>query len=141
MFIQLLPDQIMNNWDDVRPFIEYALPPLAKSDDTMVRIQENLLIGQMQCWVSMKDNKAIALVTTKVVVDECSITNNLLIYTIYVSSGTAESLYLEALEVLRKYAESRNCSQLIAYSNLDAVIEIAENLGADVSCRFITFGV
>jgi hypothetical protein len=140
---KLIPPQIMTYWPQIKECINNSLPPHVKdSDESMLRIQESLLVGNLECWLIHESgdvSKVLALATTCFVTDEVSMTKNLLVYTMATLNPHSRDLWSIAHEMIGRYAVSRVCSNVIAYSNLPEVINIAERLGGDTSWRIIYF--
>ena len=142
LMYKLLPEQVMSYWDDIKACIEAALPPYVGSNpDAMVYIQEQLLVGNIECWAAFEEKKLCGVMTTQITYDSVSKTKNLLIYSITIVSGHTDELWQLAAEKMRAYATAKQCSNIIAYSNNDQMIHIAEKLGADSSYRLLTFSL
>ena len=136
---KLLPEQVMQYWEDIRQCIKVALPPMvADNDAAILHIQEQLLLGSLECWMA-EDNGICGVMTTQLVIDSVSRCLNMLIYTVAITSEHSEELWEMGAVHLRKYAIARQCTNIIAYSNNPQMIHIAERLGADSSYRLLTF--
>ena len=139
--IQLLPDQIMTHWEEIKPYIQQALPEIYQNDLAMLRIQENLLTNAMQGWMAIIEGEPRGFLTTTTVIDEISGTQNLLLYTFFAAAGVEQQTYIEGIETIRKFAHSRGCQNIIAYSSNMFVIRLAHGLGANIDTRLIYFKV
>jgi hypothetical protein len=143
--LQMMPDQAMHYWDVLRDYIEQSLPPYAASEHSLLRIQEDILVGNIQCWIFLCGTpdaiNAKAFITTRIVTDESTLTRNLLIFTFTANEHLTDDEYRSGYESLIKFASSRKCSKMIAYSNVDKVVKLAAQLGADCSYRFMSFDV
>ena len=140
--IKFVPEQLMKYWSHVRECIVLALPPYTTIDtDNIIRIQERLLSGSLECWACMNDEKEIlfGVVTTQIVVDEITETKNLLLFSVTMTEEHENSAWQEGYEYLSAYAKSKGCSAIIAYTNQESVIMLAKNLGADVGWHFLKF--
>jgi len=139
--IKLLPEQVMQYWDDIRACIEAAMPPyVARNVDAIMYIQEQLLLGIVECWVAM-DPGVCGVMTTQIINDPVSRCRNLLIYSVAVIGDHTEELWQLAAQQMRRYATAKGCTHIIAYSNSAHMLHIAEKLGADTSYRLITFNL
>lgn len=143
--VKLLPAQIMSYWPSIRECIEAALPPfVASNEHSMLYIQEQLLLGTLECWVAhyrgVPDN-VCGIMTTNIVADPVSGCRNLLVYTVTIIAGHPDELWELAAEKLRRYAMACDCAHIIAYSNSPHMIHIAEKIGADTSYRLITINL
>lgn len=139
MFIKLLPDQVMRYWDEVSSCIDAALPPHVEPN--FINIQELLLVGEMECWVSIRGNVISAVMVTQWINDSATGTLQLLIFTLVAVDETHFDTYQEAHDVLIKYAKSRGCKRIIAYSPHQRVIELAKAFGADCSWHLLSLEV
>jgi len=143
MLTKLLPDQISSFWDVIRYAIENSLPPIAgESPDKMKKILMSLLSGKMQCWASyeISEKRRIleGIVVTRISYDDASDTRNLLIYCLYSYERVGYSNWTSGLKTLVKFAESRNCERIIAYTSEPGVIELVKKLKGDVSYTFVS---
>jgi hypothetical protein len=146
MLTKLLPEQIAKFWDIIKYAIEQSLPPIvSEHPDKMNRILSSALSGGVDVWASYtkkEDNvKFEGIVLTRVLHDDVSDTRNLLIYCIYGYQIVDKSSWIHALEMLVKYAISKKCLQIIAYTEFPYIVGIAQHLGADTRYTFISFKV
>lgn len=143
MLTKLLPDQISKFWPIVKYAIEESLPPIVgEHPDKMNRILSSTLSGVLEVWVLYKrkeDVKVDAVVVTKMGFDEASGTKHMLIYCLYGYNEVTNSDWGGGLEVLEKYAKSKNCNRIIAYSSIPHLIKLAKKLGASAEYTFISF--
>ena len=140
--LKFSPTQIMENWPYIKECIALSLPPyVLDCQDAMIRIQEQLLVEYLECWACVNDEleSLFGIVTTKIAVDDLTLTRNLLIFTITMTEEHEDNVWLEGYEYLSKYAKARNCSSIIAYTNQESVIMLARNLGGDTSWRMLQF--
>ena len=138
---KLNPEQIMRYWSEIKECINSSLPPLVKDNDqSMLKIQENLLVGKLECWIGSEAgdaSKIYAVATTCFVTDEISETKNLLVYTLATVNPHSQELWTKARDILSRYGKSKNCSNIIAYSNLREVENIINKLGGDSSWKIL----
>jgi len=139
MLVRVMSDQICANWEPIRQAIEVSLPPVSPgAENRMDKILEALISGDMQCWMSAdKEGNAEAVVTTSVVIDGISGTKSLLIFSLYGMDVNRVS-WVEGLKGLARYAKSVGCDKVIAYSNVDSVINFMYKVGADIQYRLIS---
>lgn len=138
MLIKLTPEQVSGGWPVIKETIEYSLAPVVgESEEKMNNILMSLLNKTMQCWVATKDNKYVAVVTTKILYDDSSLTKSLLVYSIY-ASGTEESVWISSFETLRKYAISKGCSRIVGYTDNVNMIKLAERLGGEARYTLVS---
>lgn len=146
MLTKLLPEQISKYWDIIKYGVEQSLPPIVgESADKMNNILMSLLVDKTQCWASyIKKNENLSfegVLLTRILYDDASRTRSLLIYCLYGYSQVDNESWIDGIKMLAKYAKSRKCSQIIAYSNLDRVMEVSKSLGANEPYYFISFDV
>lgn len=147
MLIRLIPEQVSQLWDAIKYALENS-PPLTADvsyDSWINNILTSAMDGSIEVWASYRrDNsgaKFEGLALTSFEVDRFIKKRSLLIYYVFTFTLAPESSWLEALRTLAKYAKSRKCSRVVAYSNVPEMISIAKKLGADTSVTFISFNV
>lgn len=145
MLIRLPPEQIMKYWDGICECIASALPPHEIADvDMLLRIQSQLLTGVLECWIAASDNRGreiYGVMTTKIMIDGITGTRNLLIFSVTTVDKHPAGMWKEALDVINRYACTHKCSNILAYSVNERMVEIAEAIGANTQTRLIYFPV
>ena len=109
----------------------------------MNRILESLLAGGLECWVGyvQEDDrvKIYSIGTSKILHDDSSNTKTFLMYSVFNFAPLEEKLWLEHFITLRKYAESRGCSRMTAYTDSPRMLELAHKFGGDTRYTFCSF--
>jgi len=147
MLTRLLPGQIANMWDIIRYAIEQSVPPATgEHPDKMNRILAAALSGSIDIWASYhkeEDGKVKfeGLAVTQILYDNASQTKNLLLYSLYGYTGPSGNTWVGGIGTLAKFAKSRGCSSIVAYTQEQGIVKLAERLGADTSFTFIQFDV
>ena len=145
MLTKLLPDQISKHWTIIKYAIQQSLPPtIGQNPDRLNRILSSALSSRIEVWASYirgEENKFEGIVLTKILYDDSSETKNLLIYCLYGYGEVAEDSWLGGLRTILKYAKSKNCQQIVAYSDSPYIIDIVEKLGGDTSYTFLSFNI
>ncbi len=148
MLLQLLPRDITKHWEGLSEAISKSLPPTTSvSRDRMSIILQSLISETMQCWVlcepsvEKKVSELFAVATTELVKETGSATRNLLIYSLFGLRAVSDDQWREGFETLRKFAQSRDCENIIAYTDNPAVVSLAKKFGGDVSTTLIVIGV
>jgi len=141
MLIQLLPDQIPEFWEDIKYSLEESAPPLfIRTQEQLNNILMSLLAEKMQCWVSVdteKDPHEIkGVMTSTIINDGISGTRMFLLYSGYSTGEVEDSFWIEGLKVFKKYAKSKRCKLIGAYSSIPYMKERFAKLGANLE----TFG-
>jgi len=146
MLVQLLPDQISKFWGILK-YSLYEAPPLTANlsyDDWANRILRQALSGQIEVWASYtKDDELVfeGIMLTTFLYDPLIDVRDLLIYYIYGYGDISQESKRAALRTIAKYAKSRDCRRITAYTNEPAVVSLVKRMGGDASITFITFNV
>lgn len=146
MLTRLLPEQISNFWDIIKFAVEQSLPPIvSEHPDKMNRILSAALCGKVEVWASYnksdEGNKFEGIVLTKMIYDDASNTRNLLIYCLYGYNDVDNKSWLGALKSIVKYANSKGCTQIIAYSDSPYIVNVAKQLGGEAIYTFLSFDI
>ena len=129
MLLRLLPEQVSRQWEQLWPSIEFTLPePVPQQAGT--RILQAILAGIMTCWVVVDEGDMNAVIVTSFVTDPAG-TRSLLIYSLYGYDMVKTELWKSSLHGLRRWAESKGCTEIIAYTDKDnvAVLRLAKAMG------------
>lgn len=144
MLTRLLPDQISNFWPIIKYAVEESLPPIVGDHpDKMNRILSAMLSGKLEVWVSYKaeDRKFEAILVTQILYDEASNMKNLLLYCLYGYDLIDKESWIEGWKAISKYAKSKGCSQVMAYSADQDIVKLAKSFGGDTSYTFISLSL
>ena len=146
MINAMLPEQISAFWDVIKYGIEQSHPPTTGDHpDKMNRILSALLIGMLMCWAGYergeKANRFEGIMVTDIVYDGGSDTRSLLIYSVFGYDSISAKTWQEGLQVLVKYARSKKCSKIIAYTKIPHMVKVTNQLGGDASWTFCSFDV
>lgn len=139
MITRLLPEQVSNKWDILREGIKGSIPPQVETngEDIPNNILHALLEEKMYCWVLSEGNTVFAIVTTAFTYDEYSGVKNLLIYNVYGYRNVPQSLWKEAFQAVSKFAESKNCNTITAFTENKRVVQLVNQLGGDTETTFV----
>ena len=146
MITRLLPEQISHFWDVIKYAVEQSLPPtVGEHPDKMNRILAAALSGKIDVWASYtkneSGNKLEAIVLTKILYDDVSGTKNLLIYCLYGYSKISTESWKDGLATFAKFAKSRGCSQIVAYTDVPRIVKLVNSLGGESKYTFISFDI
>ena len=131
MLVKMLPHQIADNWEILSYGIQQSLPPITyQSPKRMARILESLLGEKMNLWLGIQDEKIHGIIVTSLVYESNSDVKDLLIYCIYGFKDLPTKLITEGMETLKKFASSKGCKRLTAYSNVESVINMMKRFGS-----------
>ena len=146
MLTKLLPDQVSKHWDIIKFAIEESLPPIAgENPNKMNNILMSILTDKTQCWASYKvgeeDRQFEGILLTRILYDDASGTRSLLLYCAYGYTKVSRESWFTGMQTVMKFAKSRNCTQLAAYTELEYLVNMAKDFGADSTYYFITFDI
>lgn len=142
MLIRLYPDQICERWEVIGFAIENALPPDVTNDpESMNNILLALMEEKLRCWVYYDREKIRAIVTTQIIEDVASKQKRLLLYTAYAFDKLESSDWISGLEALRKYARSKDCLSIVAYTKLEYMAKLARDIGGKAEHFFVSFPI
>ena len=131
MLVKMLPDQISDNWEILSYGIQQALHPITyQSPKRMTNILESLLSQEMDLWLSVKEDKIQGLIVTSLIYESNSDVKDLLIYCLYGFRNLSSKQIIEGMSTLKKYAASKGCKRITAYSNIESVIKIMKKFGS-----------
>lgn len=143
MLIKITTDQIAREWKVIKYALEKGLPPIVDGApvDTS-KILYSLMMDEMQCWCSLtKDGLLQAVVITMITSDGVSAVHNLLIYCMYSFNPVDRQSFVAGLAVLKRYASSRGCHRLVAYTAVQGIIDLFHRIGGDTRYRFVSLNV
>ena len=143
---KLLPEQISAFWDIIKFAIDESLPPIVNDHpDRMNRILSACLRGTLEVWAEyVKEGESVkfeGIALTQFLYDESSGTKNMLVYCLYGYNPIDPGSWARTLAVVTKYAKEKKCDQLVAYSSIPHIINLAKGLGANTDYTFISFNV
>ena len=138
MLVMLLPEQVSNNWDEIRGLIEDATPgPIGSSDARMNNVLEELLIGKKKLLVSYDYREIFdGLVGTEIYLDRINGLRTMEIFAVW-ARGAGEGSWTEGWDILARYALKEQCKRVVGYTKEPSLIARARELGGDVSFTFI----
>ena len=146
MLVRLIPEQISQFWNVIKYALENS-PPLTTEvnyDSWINEILTSAMNGSIEVWASYKKGESVkfeGVVLTSFEIDKFIKKRSLLIYYVFAFRETGKEAWIEGLKTLSKYAKSRNCSRIVAYSNVPEIISTCEKLGGDTSITFISFDI
>lgn len=141
MLLKMTAEQVANYWDDIKELVKESLPPTAeKSDRSMNRVLESMLLGIIDAWISFRkeDKEVVALATTTISNDNISKTKTLLIYTTTTLTQSTAMDWQEGFAALSKYAKKLNCHAISCYTTDPEIRKIAAKFGGE-EVQYITF--
>lgn len=134
MLVLFLPEQIARHWDVIREAISEALPPTVRSRENLNKVLESLLIGNMQCWISVssRTKQVNAIVTTSVVTDAVTEEKSLLIFSVFAYGPLDDIAWKEGFNTLRIFGRSKDCVSMVAYTENPYIVELGKKYNGGV---------
>lgn len=143
MLLMLLPEQVPQYWEDIKEGISRAAPMTAP--DRHGRILVDLQTGRAQCWISYQKKEGEAVVDGAVITiltyDESFGARVLLIYAVWTLGKPHTSTWIEGVEALKKFARSKKCERIIAYSSDETIKSIPILTGGEAKYTFLSWDV
>lgn len=144
MLVKLTPNQIEKYSDLIVDAVEKSMPPYTYSSYMKTNeVIKALIAGGMQCWTICgdKDGSIYGIAITAIMPDFYTHTRNLLIYSLYGFKNIESEMWIGGIATLKKFAQSRGCYRIIAYTDMPNVISLVRKLGGDASITFISIEV
>lgn len=141
MLILITPEQISANWDFLKACIVDAGPmEIAGKEDRTNEVLNNLLIGDLQCWVEAKViDKSFSIngiAITQILTNHIAGVRSLLIYSLF---GFNQMINLDdwhrSILTLAQFARKNECQNIMAYTSNKNLIRMTERFHGDVSQR------
>ena len=144
MLVKLEVDQALRYWTHLKQFVMMSQMTGAKwTPEAESRLVEAAATGALQIWVEVnKDTGHFdAVLSTAFVSDIASGSMGLLIYSLMTINKVDGSRWIEGVETLRKYARSRGCGRITAFSSNPKIIGLINKIGGDTSMTLCTLEV
>jgi hypothetical protein len=133
MLVQLTADQIAKHWGIIRNAVIECAPPLSKvTENSLNRILELLLMGNMHCWLYFIEEKAVAVVVTTFYHDFPTGSQDLLIYALWGKGGLPNDAYQNGYVTLMRFALAHNCNKMYAFTQVPMLVKLAKQFGAEL---------
>ncbi len=135
MLVKLETDQVLRYWEPLKGLIIAAQPVGAVWDRAAeVKLVEAVAMGVLQVWIEQGPKGTIdAVVSTMFTEDMASGTLGMLIYSLTIISKVEGERWVAGFSTLSKYAKSRGCRRVTAFSHNPKVIELVKKMGGDTS--------
>jgi len=146
MLSKLTAGDISKNYDWIKNAIKDSVPNhIELTDEGMINIMKSLAVGGMEAWtIYSLDNDVQnikVLMITMITFDDIFDQNNLLIYSIKGFESLSMKEWRDSLDSLMVYGRSRKISNITAFTNIDRVIKIVNELGGNTDTKFITIPI
>ena len=133
-----MPEDIVAKWKVIEHHVRRAMDAETRKDgdEVMTTVLEKLLGGQIQCWLSYDERddsgKANAIALTKIQICEFTGRRSLLLYSVTrirdMDEATTARMWTEAFMATSKFARGNSCERIVAYVELDYLVELAKGL-------------
>ena len=138
MIIKLMPEQVSKLWDYIRFGVLSSASPIAEmSPEGRRNVLKNLLMGIVQCWAIIEEDKMKGFALTTIADDYVSGARFLNIYDLYAFEQFSQETWVTGIRALEEFAKANMCNKITAYSDVPAVIQVAEKLGFRKDTMFL----
>ncbi len=137
MLIKLLPNQIPMLWNQIK-FAAVNADRINEKDreSYLVRLLYSLLGNKAQCFIRLDESRILqAVIITRLMVDEMTGDNSLLVQCLYSFQGVPDSAWSDDLDAIKIFALKNRCKKIISYSNNKRVFDLANQLGFEERFR------
>jgi len=137
MLAILLPEQICDNWDEMKGYIREASPdPPWASSERMNDILESLLIGRMTAWISYDEDIKFDGLLIVSVYDDVEGVKTMLIHSLWSGSKVSRASWASGWEIIKRYAISRGCKKVVGYTKLESVKKLVKSMSGSTEYTF-----
>jgi len=142
MLIRLLPDQVIKEWEVVKYAISQANhEQLFATEEGVKDHLRQVIAGVMHVWAIVQDDEFAGVAVTRFNTDQSVGVKRLEIYALFGFKVIKNKTWATCFVALRRFAEAKNCSFIMALSDNQAVLRLADKLGADTEQRMIVFKI
>lgn len=146
MLVEMLPEQVSENWGTLRGYIAASLPPIISyTEQGMSNVLRSALFGDLKVFVfyegDEENKEAIFVLSGLVQIDRVSLQRAFLIYSFTRVREIKPRHWEEGFEQLRRYAEKEGCGSIIAYSENQQIIDFLSSQGARTDFTLIEMEV
>lgn len=135
---KLEQSQVSLLWDSLKEVIKAGYPRKPKNELVWLNnLLSFLLDGRAQVWVGKGESGKVSLVcVTMFIEDPCSDFRQLLIYCL-LGGGVSDELWKELSESLFDFGRKHGCDELVAFTSVSRIVEVAKELGWDCSTTLL----
>ena len=147
LLINMTFEDIVQRWTELSPIVERSLPPVVGLDPL---VMSNILASTQSGAVQFrlfgvegvgKKLRPLALLTTTLLRDPVMKTKSLFVMTLTGLAQLTDEVWMKGYEMLKHVAKAEQCNQILAYSNVQHVLEAVKRLGGDTSFSLVMFKV
>ena len=141
MLAILLPEQICDNWDEMKGYIREASPdPPWASSERMNDILESLLIGRMTAWISYDENNKFDGLLIVSIFDDVEGVKTMLVHSLW-GDKISRASWDSGWDIIKRYAISRGCKKVVGYTKMDSIKKILTSMGWNTEYTFCEIGL
>ena len=130
MLVILLPEQVMQYWDEVKYYIEAALPVHKQRCYDMQKVLMHVLGGVLLvAFLTDRQKKIIAVFSITIVRDNVTAVNNMEIMTGYALRQLEKEEIYSMMRTLKGLAREKKCGNIIFYTDIEDTIKSFEEGG------------
>lgn len=137
-------DSIAEQWDLIESAIEQALPPLANPElieSRMVTIKKMALLGDLDIWEVANEEEVLLIASMLPIVDAPTMTRNYMIYSLTSFIPLSYDKWFVIFKKVRNYCKSKGYYKIIAYTNVDRIVELVKVLGGKTDFKLVELEV
>lgn len=135
-FTALDPASVMQMWPSINSHILFALPPLSNVGQwTEERVLAAINRGELTLWLYSEGPRILAIITTTMTGDTITGERAMLIYSAHSDGGLQLADWQTMVGKLGEAARAGGMSRLVAYSDVDRVINLVQELGGKAAVR------
>lgn len=144
MLVKLLPDQVIKEWDVIKYAITQAnYEQLFATEEAVRDHLRAIILDQMQVWAITNDetNEFAGIGVTRYNIERAMHIQRLEIYALYAFRPISNRTWAECFIALNRFAKANNCSHIMALSDNENIIKLAQQFGGDTGQRMLVFKV
>lgn len=121
---------VMQMWQKINSCILFSLPPLGEASQwAEEKILAAINRGELTLWVYCEGPTILAVVSTTLTGDTITGTRAMLIYSAHSTGDLGIEDWRAIVDTLAKSAQVAGLSRLVAYSDVQRIIDIVNELG------------
>jgi len=142
-----MSDDVAKLWNTVLKLaLRETIPPyVLLKNETLNNVLENLLSGDLHCWIAHEkieniedELKIYAVIFTTFFNDICSRTKSLMIYGIYATTLIPPEIWNDGIATLITFAKNKKCSLIIGHSSNPIITQKAKEIGGNTDYQYIS---
>lgn len=129
-------DQVALVWDFIKPAVLNGA--LKDGDEAFATYMlQRFLSGSIDLWLIYDSDSVVGIINTTIIKSTFG-AHKLIILSLY-GKDITNDVYRQSIDELKTFAKSKGCLNIVVLTNSSRMINIAKELGADVSTVEVTF--